>query len=180
MSYTPTVWKTGDIITAERMNHLEDGVSNSNGAGLVGPAGPSGASAGFGTVTATVDANTGTPSVDVTASGPDTAKNFSFAFHNLKGEPGASGKDGADGAVGPAGKDGRDGINGVGVPAGGTAGQYLVKKSATDYDTEWKDAGGSGDMSAATYDPTGKAQDIFAYVDNAIRAAVLDSWGASY
>lgn len=29
------------------------------------------------------------------------------------------------------------GPSGQGVPAGGTAGQYLAKKSNTDYDTEW-------------------------------------------
>jgi len=53
--------------------------------------GTPGTPAGFGEVTATVDANTGTPSVDVETSGPDTAKNFAFAFHNLKGQPGAAG-----------------------------------------------------------------------------------------
>ena len=56
-----------------------------------GGGGTPGAAAGFGTVTATVDANTGTPSVDVTTSGPDTAKNFAFSFHNLKGEQGEPG-----------------------------------------------------------------------------------------
>ena len=44
-----------------------------------------GTAAGFGNPVATVDGNTGTPSVEVTASGPDTAKVFTFTFKNLKG-----------------------------------------------------------------------------------------------
>lgn len=43
--------------------------------------------AGFGEVSASVDDGIGIPSVEVTASGEDTAKNFDFQFHNLKGEP---------------------------------------------------------------------------------------------
>lgn len=40
---------------------------------------------------------------------------------------------------------GENGTNGVGVPAGGTMGQVLKKKSNTDYDTEWvNESGGSG------------------------------------
>ena len=31
MSYTPTDWKTGDIITAEKLNKLEQGVSGGEG-----------------------------------------------------------------------------------------------------------------------------------------------------
>lgn len=60
--------------------------------GPQGATGPTGAAAGFGTVSATVDSNVGTPSVTVTSSGPDTAKVFSFAFHNLKGEQGDAGQ----------------------------------------------------------------------------------------
>lgn len=56
--------------------------------GATGNTGATGAAAGFGTITASVDANTGTPSVSVTASGPDTAKVLDFQFHNLKGETG--------------------------------------------------------------------------------------------
>ena len=33
------------------------------------------------------------------------------------------------------------------VPTGGTTGQVLSKKSATDYDTEWKDAASGGGVS---------------------------------
>lgn len=51
--------------------------------------GPPGTAAGFGTVTATADnTSSETPSVDVQSSGPDTAKNFTFAFSGLKGNPG--------------------------------------------------------------------------------------------
>lgn len=58
--------------------------------GATGDTGATGAAAGFGTITASVDANTGTPSVDVTASGPDTAKVLDFQFHNLKGADGSN------------------------------------------------------------------------------------------
>ena len=51
-----------------------------------GEKGDTGTPAGFGTVTASVDGNVGTPSVEVTTSGTDEAKNFDFKFHNLKGE----------------------------------------------------------------------------------------------
>ena len=53
--------------------------------------GDTGDAAGFGTPTATVDANVGTPGVQVTASGPDTAKVFAFEFSNLKGDTGPVG-----------------------------------------------------------------------------------------
>lgn len=56
------------------------------------------------------------------------------------GPPGANGTPGATGAPGAAG---------VGVPAGGTTGQALVKASGTNFDTTWGDAVGGGDGSAA-------------------------------
>lgn len=74
--------------------------------GPAGPAGADGAAAGFGTPTATVDNTTGTPSVQVTASGPDTAKIFTFAFSGLKGETGATGPQGETGPQGPEGPQG--------------------------------------------------------------------------
>ena len=59
--------------------------------GTNGSNGSNGAAAGFGTPTASVDANVGTPSVTVTASGANTAKVFNFAFKNLKGQKGDTG-----------------------------------------------------------------------------------------
>lgn len=70
-----------------------------------------------------------------------------------QGQPGADGQQGIQGVPGPqgpAGADGQDGQKGdkgdpgVGVPAGGTIGQVLTKKSNTDYDTEWTDQTGGG------------------------------------
>lgn len=42
MAYTPTTWSNGDVITAEKLNKLEQGVKNEQ-VGPVGPAGPAGA-----------------------------------------------------------------------------------------------------------------------------------------
>lgn len=62
--------------------------------------GLTGDSAGIASVSATVDNTVGQPSVDVTASGPDTAKEFAFAFHNLKGQQGIQGIQGEKGNTG--------------------------------------------------------------------------------
>lgn len=41
MAYVKNTWRDGDIITAEKLNHLEDGVEE-GGTGSQGPAGPKG------------------------------------------------------------------------------------------------------------------------------------------
>ena len=78
--------------------------------GKDGADGDAGTNAGFGTPTATINAETGTPAVTVTASGPDTAKVFNFAFENLKGEKGDTGAPGKDGATADIATEKRDGL----------------------------------------------------------------------
>ena len=64
-----------------------------------------------------------------------------------KGDAGEQGPQGIQGPIGETGPKGDPGDPGPGVPAGGTAGQVLTKKSGTDYDTEWKNPSSGGSTS---------------------------------
>ena len=95
MAYTPTTWNNDDVITAEKLNKLEQGVKNEQ----VGPAGPAGAVGAAGPAGAVGPAGPAGPAGAVGPAGPAGAK-------GEKGDPGVAGPKGDKGdpgAQGPAG-----------------------------------------------------------------------------
>lgn len=99
---------------------LGKAVANRGATGAQGPQGEQGAKGETGatgatpdiSMTASVDANVGTPSVTITESGTAEAPSFALAFSNLKGETGATGSQGPKGDTGDTGPQGPKGDKG--------------------------------------------------------------------
>lgn len=128
-------------------------------AGATGPAGPAN-TLQVGTVT------TGTvASAEITGTAPNQTLNLVLQRGD-KGDPGA------------------DAPTITGIAVRQTDYHLIVTlSSGASYDAGYcrgASGDGTGDMLAATYDPQGKAQDVFAYVDSAIQTAIQSTWEASY
>lgn len=154
----------------------EQGVQGETGAtGATGPQGPAGPAnvLTIGSVTSGKVA-----SATITGEAPNQVLNLVLE----KGDKGETGEKGATGDTGPQGKQGIQGPQGnpgtdaptiTGITIRQSDYHLIVTMSdGTSYDAGYcrgASGAGTGDMLASVYDPNNKHQDIFAYIDNAIK-----------
>ena len=116
--------------------------------------GPQGESAEIGSATATVGDGVGDPVCEVVTEKDGRATNFEFRFDNLRADiaqPTVTVENG-DPDAGPSATVSASGpwnakvfafkfsnLQGPGLPAGGEAGQIIVKVDGSDFNTEWRD-----------------------------------------
>lgn len=176
MPYIPTAWQDGDIITADRMNKLEQGVNEmSQGeqgppgpegpagpAGPTGPTGPAGANGADGAQGPKGD--TGEDGFSPTVSVQDITGGHRVTITDATGPHTFDVMDGEDGAGGASGVTSFNGRDGAVTPQ---AGDYTAAMVGARPDT-WMPT--AAEVGAATPDD----------VTAAIQTAILDSWEGSY
>ena len=154
----------------------EQGVQGETGAtGATGPQGPAGPAnvLTIGSVTSGKVA-----SATITGEAPNQVLNLVLE----KGDKGDTGEKGATGDRGPQGEQGIKGPQGNPGADAPTITNITIRQSdyhlivtlsdGTSYDAGYcrgASGAGTGDMLASVYDPNNKRQDIFAYIDNAIK-----------
>ncbi len=154
----------------------EQGVQGETGAtGATGPQGPAGPAnvLTIGSVTSGKVA-----SATITGEAPNQVLNLVLEKGD-KGETGDIGPQGKTGETGKTGPQGPQGTPGADAPTitGITIRQsdyhlIVTLSDGTSYDAGYcrgQAGAGTGDMLASVYDPNNKRQDIFAYIDNAIK-----------
>lgn len=156
-------WFVGDIDTGI---HAQGPQGNQGEPGPQGSPGANGTDGANG-VTPHIDEATGNWFIGTTDTGIHAQ-----GVQGIQGPQGNPGSNGADGAQGPQGEPG------IGIVAGGTAGQVLSKKSATDYDTEWitpNAAGGSTYPRGTSFPTSPTSGDAFYRTDRKI-LYIYEGW----
>lgn len=108
MSYEPTVWRDGDLITADKMNKMENGIRDNQGAD------------GAAATVSVGEVVTGEPGTNASVENTGNASAAVLKFTIPKGEKGDKGDKGDTGEQGPQGEKGEQGEQGPQGPKGDT------------------------------------------------------------
>lgn len=119
MAYTATAWKNGDLITADLLNHAEEGINAA-----------SSAVDELKKATATATALAAGEAPTVTFDGSSFAFGIPAGAQGAQGAKGDKGDKGDTGAAGAAGADGADGTNGKDGAAGKQGASFRVSAAA--------------------------------------------------
>ena len=119
MAYTATGWKNGDLITADLLNHAEEGINAA-----------SSAVDELKKATATATALAAGEAPTVTFDGSSFAFGTPAGAQGAQGAKGDKGDTGAAGAAGADGADGKNGTNGKDGAAGKQGASFRVSAAA--------------------------------------------------